>query len=129
MAFRRQFVFTFSGIPRVIKPLSDLEIWRSWDSNELAGETIRRIPEIELLTKGKRRHGLLAAAEAMFTEDFADRVFVFESDAARTFFKIAAQRRALGDLSATRMRRLQPFPKCGGQASDAQYRRLRALWF
>jgi hypothetical protein len=51
---------------------------------------------IELLTKGKRREGLLAAAESMFTEDFADRVFGFESDAARMFSKIAAQRRALG---------------------------------
>ncbi len=51
---------------------------------------------IELLTKGKRREGLLAAAEAMFAEDFAGRVFGFESDAARVFSKIAADRRALG---------------------------------
>jgi len=51
---------------------------------------------IELLAKGKRREGLLAAAEAMFAEDFADRVFGFESDAARVFSKIAAHRRALG---------------------------------
>jgi predicted nucleic acid-binding protein len=51
---------------------------------------------IELLTKGKRREGLLAAAEAMFAEDLAGRIFGFESDAARVFSKIAAQRRALG---------------------------------
>jgi toxin FitB len=51
---------------------------------------------IELLTKGKRREGLLAAAEGMFTEDLAGRVFGFESDAARIFSKIAADRRALG---------------------------------
>ena len=51
---------------------------------------------IELLTKGKRREGLLAAAEAMFAEDLAGRVFGFESDAARAFSKIAAHRRALG---------------------------------
>lgn len=51
---------------------------------------------IELLTKGKRREGLLAAAEAMFAEDLAGRVFGFESDAARVFSKIAADRRALG---------------------------------
>jgi hypothetical protein len=51
---------------------------------------------IELLAKGKRREGLLAAVEATFTEDFADRVFGFESDTARSFSKIAAQRRALG---------------------------------
>ena len=51
---------------------------------------------IELLAKGKRREGLLVAAEAMFAEDLAGRVFGFESDAARFFSKIAAHRRALG---------------------------------
>ncbi len=51
---------------------------------------------IELLTKGKRREVLLAAAEAMFAEDLAGHVFGFEGDAARVFFKIAAGRRALG---------------------------------
>lgn len=51
---------------------------------------------IELLTRGKRREGLLAAAQAMFAEDLADRVFGFDSDAARLFSKIAAHRRGLG---------------------------------
>ena len=51
---------------------------------------------IQLLTKGKRREGLLAAAEAMFAEDFKGRIFGFESDAARVFSPIAAHRRALG---------------------------------
>ena len=51
---------------------------------------------IELLAKGKRREQLLAAADAMFAEDLAGRIFGFESDAARAFSKIATQRRALG---------------------------------
>jgi len=51
---------------------------------------------IELLAKGKRREALLAAAEAMFAEDFAGRVFGFESEAARAFSAIAARRRGLG---------------------------------
>jgi predicted nucleic acid-binding protein len=51
---------------------------------------------LELLTKGKRREGLLAAAEAMFAEDLAGRVVGFDSDAARAFSTIAAHRRALG---------------------------------
>jgi predicted nucleic acid-binding protein len=51
---------------------------------------------IELLTKGKRREGLLSGAEAMFAEDLAGRIFGFESDAARMFSAIAAHRRALG---------------------------------
>jgi len=51
---------------------------------------------IELLGKGKRRNGLLAAADAMFTQDFAGRVLAFESDAAHHFASIAAHRRAIG---------------------------------
>ena|ERR1700733_11879358 len=51
---------------------------------------------IELLTKGKRREGLLAAAAAMFAEDLAGRIFAFDSDAARVFSKLAAHRRAMG---------------------------------
>jgi hypothetical protein len=51
---------------------------------------------IELLTKGKRREGILTAAEAMFAEDLAGRIFGFEGDAARVFSKITAHRRALG---------------------------------
>jgi hypothetical protein len=51
---------------------------------------------IELLSKGKRREGLLAAAEAMFSEDLAGRVLGFESEAARVYSRIAAQRRSLG---------------------------------
>ncbi len=51
---------------------------------------------IELLSRGKRREGLLAAAEAMFSEDLAGRVLGFESDAARMFSKIAVSCRALG---------------------------------
>jgi predicted nucleic acid-binding protein len=51
---------------------------------------------IELLAKGKRRESLLEAADAMFAEDMAGRIFAFDSDAARAFSRIAAHRRALG---------------------------------
>ncbi|MGB7552763.1 MAG: type II toxin-antitoxin system VapC family toxin [Candidatus Korobacteraceae bacterium] len=51
---------------------------------------------IELLPKGKRREALLAAAEAMFSEDFAGQVISFDSDAARAYSRIAARRRGLG---------------------------------
>jgi len=51
---------------------------------------------IELLSRSKRREGLLVAAEAVFAEDWAGRILAFESDAARVFSRIAAHRRALG---------------------------------
>ena len=51
---------------------------------------------IELLAKGKRREQLLAAADGLFAEDLAGRIFDFDSDAARAFSKIGVQRRVLG---------------------------------
>lgn len=51
---------------------------------------------IELLPRSKRRDSLLAAAEAVFGEDFAQRVLTFDSSAARAFSKVAARRRAVG---------------------------------
>lgn len=47
---------------------------------------------IELLAKGKRREKLLDAADAMFREDMGGRVLGFDSEAARTFARIAAHR-------------------------------------
>lgn len=51
---------------------------------------------IELLPKGRRRTALESAVEAMFEEDFAERILPFDSNAARVFPKIAAARRASG---------------------------------
>jgi predicted nucleic acid-binding protein len=51
---------------------------------------------LELKAQGKRRDQLLAAAEAMFTEDLAARVLAFDSLAARAFSRIAAHRRGMG---------------------------------
>ena len=51
---------------------------------------------LELVPKGKRRVALQAAVDAMFADDFADRVLAFDCDAARIFPIIAAGRRRLG---------------------------------
>jgi predicted nucleic acid-binding protein len=51
---------------------------------------------IELLAPGKRRDRLSAEAEAMFAEDFAGKILVFDEHAARSFSQIAAQRRKHG---------------------------------
>lgn len=51
---------------------------------------------LELLPKGKRRTALQSAVEAMFEEDFADRILPFDSDAARMFPLIAVSRRESG---------------------------------
>jgi hypothetical protein len=51
---------------------------------------------VELLPKSKRRSALQRAVEAVFDEDFSGRILPFDSDAARAFPKIAAERRRLG---------------------------------
>ena len=51
---------------------------------------------IELLPKGRRKHGLFAAAQTMFSEDFRGRIFPFNSDAAPAFAKISAVRQIQG---------------------------------
>jgi predicted nucleic acid-binding protein len=51
---------------------------------------------IELLPQGKRRAGLLTAAQTMFISLFPGRVLPFHEDAARAFAPIATNRRTRG---------------------------------
>jgi len=51
---------------------------------------------IELLAQGERRRGLAAAVDAMFAEDFCDRILPFDCVAAVAFASIAADRRRAG---------------------------------
>ena len=51
---------------------------------------------IELLSPGKRRDGLLAAAEKMFSVLLSQRILGFESDSAPHFAVIAVHRRSKG---------------------------------
>jgi toxin FitB len=51
---------------------------------------------IELLPQGKRRAGLLAAAQTMFSGLFPGRILPFHEDAARAFARIAVHCRTRG---------------------------------
>ena len=51
---------------------------------------------IMLLPSGKRRHGIEAAAQAMFAEEFEGRILGFGSDAALPYARIASERRRAG---------------------------------
>jgi predicted nucleic acid-binding protein len=68
-------------------PVSDLFITTITQAEVLFG--------LELLPR-RRRTALVETAEAMFEEDFAERILPFDSAAARVFPRIAAARRALG---------------------------------
>ena len=51
---------------------------------------------VAILPAGKRQKAIAAAAEQMFAEDFEARVLPFDSNAAATFARIAAERRRKG---------------------------------
>jgi predicted nucleic acid-binding protein len=51
---------------------------------------------VALLPDGQRRRALDAAAQAMFAEDFEDRVLVFDSEAATAYAQTMTERRAAG---------------------------------
>ena len=51
---------------------------------------------IMLLPSGKRRRGIEAAAQAMFSEEFEGRILAFGSEAAFPYARIAADRRRAG---------------------------------
>lgn len=82
------------------KPSSQVAAWVSKQPADELFTTAITVAEIlygiEILTKSKRREGLLAAAEAMFAEDLDGRILAFDSEAARFFPRIAARRRAMG---------------------------------
>ena len=89
-------------VSELMRPRPFPQVWE-WFSKQPASELFTTsVTEaeifygIELLAKGKRRDALLAACEAMFTEDFAGQTLGFGSDAARAFSKIAAHRRSSG---------------------------------
>jgi toxin FitB len=89
-------------LSELMRPMPSAQVV-SWVSKQPAVELfITSITEaeifygIELLAKGKRRDGLLAAAEAMFDQEFAGRILDFDSNAARVFSRIAARRRGIG---------------------------------
>src|SRR5205814_10637328 len=51
---------------------------------------------VMLLPQGRRRKALEAAAQAMFSEDFAERLLAFGSEAALAYAHIAVERRRRG---------------------------------
>lgn len=89
-------------LSEVMRPLPTADVLRwlaAQPASRLFTTTITQaeiLYGLELLPRGKRRAALESAVEAMFEEDFANRILPFDSDAARVFPPIAASRRALG---------------------------------
>ena len=95
-------VLDTSVLSELMRPSPSIEVMR-WVRGQPAAQLFTTaITEaevfygIELLGRSRGREGLLVAAEAMFSEDFAGRILVFDSEAARAFAKIATRRRSAG---------------------------------
>src|ERR1700674_1240651 len=72
---------------------------------------------IELLTEGKRREGLLEAAEAMFAEDLGGRFLVSRATLREFFLRLPLSGEPSADRSAMRTRRSRPLPECDQPSS------------
>lgn len=75
----------------------------AWFAQQPAGDLVvsavtqaEMLLSVALLPKGKRQQQLGAAVTAMFNEDFAGRIWPFDSAAARVYAGLVASRRAAG---------------------------------
>ena len=88
-----------SEIMKALPSSRVMEWWSQQQSGELFTTAItvaEILYGIEILPRGKRRDGLRAEAEVVFTQDFAGRILPFDEEAARIFPEIAAGRRGEG---------------------------------
>jgi predicted nucleic acid-binding protein len=89
-------------LSELMRPVPAAEVARWIASRPAAGFYVTSITQAEilhgilLLPKGRRRQALESAAQALFTEDFAERTLPFGGDAAVAYAEIAAGRSRLG---------------------------------
>lgn len=81
-------------------PNADVLRWLgSMDAREVGVTSITQaeiLYGLSILADGRRKEGLMRAAEGLFAEDFAGRVYPFDAVAAVHFADIASNRRAMG---------------------------------
>ncbi len=89
-------------ISELMRPAPDEQVTRWVAAQDTATLYLTSITVAEilhgvmLLPAGRRRRAIESAAEAMFREDFADRILPFAGDEARSYAKISADRHRLG---------------------------------
>ncbi|MGM0675507.1 MAG: type II toxin-antitoxin system VapC family toxin [Spirochaetota bacterium] len=89
-------------LSEIMKPVPEPRVVDWVDSVPAFETAITSVTVAEILygvgrmPEGKRRRQLLSAAEAIFEEDFRDRVLVFDADAAVEYATLALQREAAG---------------------------------
>jgi predicted nucleic acid-binding protein len=71
---------------------------------------------LAIMPEGRRRDGLIAAAQAMFMEDFKRRVLPFDSNAAIMYSEMFADRRRAGRPAATVDLMIAAIARCHGAA-------------
>jgi predicted nucleic acid-binding protein len=89
-------------VSELMRPAPSKAVLAWFASQEATDLYLSAIGEAELrrgaamLPEGKRRAQLMAAIDAMITEDFAGRILAFDSSAAQAFVLVFLERRAAG---------------------------------
>ena len=89
-------------VSELMRERPDPEVLRWMDNQLTANLFVTSVTEAEIRTgiailpEGERQRGLAAAAERLFGVFFAERILSFDSDAARAYAMLAAERRTAG---------------------------------
>jgi predicted nucleic acid-binding protein len=89
-------------VSELMRPAPSEAVLAWFASQEATDLYLSAVGEAELrrgaamLPAGKRRDQLMAAIDAMITEDFAGRILAFDSSAAQAFVLVFLERRAAG---------------------------------
>lgn len=89
-------------LSEIMKPIPEPQVLSWVDSVPTRETAITAVTVAEILygvgrlPDGARRRKLLSAAEEIFDEDFRDRIFVFDADAAVEYATLVVEREAAG---------------------------------
>ena len=89
-------------VSELMRERPNLDVLRWVDSQSTGDLFVTSVTEAEIRTgiailpEGKRQRGPAAAAERLFSVYFSERILPFDSDAARTYAMLAAERRVAG---------------------------------
>ena len=89
-------------VSELMRERPNLDVLRWVDSQPTGGMFVTSVTEAEIRTgiailpEGERKRGLTVAAERLFSVLFSERILPFDSDAARTYAMLAAERRIAG---------------------------------
>lgn len=115
-----RFLLDTNVLSELMRAAPDPEVLDWFDQNRTASMMTSAISQAEILTgiallpAGKRRTALDEAAQKMFEQDFAERIFGFDASAARPYAQIVATRTREGRPVSTEDAQIAAISLAGG---------------